>query len=522
MTAIPEPPREEPRGPSLGQRTVTAAQWQMAASVSKGVLQFGVMILLARLLTPEDFGLAALAMIVVGFAEMVVDLGLGSALVQRREYTERHVRVSFTASTLFGLALALVVVTGAPLFGALLRSEALPQILRWQAIGFVFAGSAVTARSLLERRLEFRGIFFVTLASYGAGYALVALTLALMGFGVWSLVFGALVQGLVGSVTANALARHSMKPLLARAELGELLDYGMGVTLNMMVVYATYHGDNLVIGRWLGPAALGLYSRAFQLMHFPLTHMQSVTWNVLFSAFSRLQDERERAAAAYLKGVQFTSLVVAPLMAGMIVAGPHLIVGLYGPQWAEATRAFQILCAAGLLRSVYSMTGALTYGFDRVYAEFRRQMMFAVLVIAGALVGSAWGITGAAVGVSGAVGAMYLAMAQLGRSIVGYRWRDFFAVQLTGVLLALPVAGAAGVVRLALEGMGWGSGPILVAVVLACVAAVPIGLFLLPPGLRPVELFRTLDPSLARLPAALRLPVRRMMRLPAEGAGASP
>lgn len=501
---------------TLATRTMSAAQWQTASSVVKGGLQFGVMVLLARLLTPEDFGLAALALIVVGFAEMVVDLGLGPAIVQRQEVSARQVRVAFTASALIGVGMTLLLVAAAPLFALLLRNPEVPEVLRWQALLFVFAGLGATARSVLERRLDFRGLFFVAFLSYVVGYAVVGISLALLGFGVWSLVFAALAQGAIGATVALALARHPMRPLLALSELRDLLDFGFGVILNRIVVYASYNGDNFAVGRWLGSAALGLYSRAFQLVLFPLGHLQSVTWNVLFSAYSRLQGDRRRAGAAYLKGVQLTTLVVAPIMAGMLVAGPHLIVGLYGPQWVSATVPLQILCAVGALRAVYGMTGALTHAFGRVYAEFRRQAAYAVLVIVASLVGSAWGLPGVAAGVAVAVVFMFFSMAHLALNITERTWAEFFGAQVPGAVMALAVAGAAGTARVALEAQGLGSGAILLGIVAVCAATVPAALFLLPERLRPVELFRTLDPALARLPTALRLPIRRMMRLSPE------
>lgn len=502
---------------SLGRRTVNAAQWQMASSATKGILQFGVTILLARLLTPVDFGLVALAMVVVGFAEMVVDLGFGPALVQRDELTPRHVRASFTLSTLVGLAATLLLLLAAPVLALLLRNPAVTDVLRWMSGIFLFAGLAATARAVLQRALDFRGLFFVSLFGYGVGYAGVAVTLALLGFGVWSLVWGALAQSVVACAAALLLTRHSLVPLLSRAELKDLFDFGLGVMLNRVVVYVSFHGDNLVVGRWLGPAALGLYSRAFQLMLLPLTHLGSITWGVLFSAYSRLQGDRERLSAAYLKGVQLTSLVVAPVMAGMVVAGPHLVVGLYGEQWIAATLPLQVLCAAGLFRAVFAMTGALTHATGAVYAELKRQAVYAALILGGGLAGTAWGLPGVALGVAGAIACNYAMMAQVGVSLSGCGWRGFFGAQLPGVLLGLWVAAAAGAARLLLEGRGMASEAVLAGVVLACAAAVPAGIFLMPERLRPRDLFRSLAPSLARLPAALRLPLHRVLRVAPEG-----
>lgn len=506
----------------LGSQAVNAAQWQTASSLTKGLAQFGVTVLLARLLPPEDFGLVALALLVVGFAQMVVDLGLGPAIVQREVLSERHLRVSFTISSIIGASAAVLLVAGAPLVATLLRNEAVTPVLRVQALLFLLAGLGSTGRALLERRLDFRGLFYVDVAGYLGGYGPVAVTLALLGYGVWSLVFASLAQGLIAAGVSLFLGRHPLRPLLPRQEVKELMNFGMGVLLNRTVVYASYNGDNFVVGRWLGPYSLGLYSRAFQLMMLPLYHLQSVTWNVLFASYSRLQSDRTRAAAAYLKGVQLTGMVVAPVMAGMFVAGPHLVVGLYGERWIGATAALQVLCLAGLPRSIYGAIGALTHAFGEVYAEFRRQAVYAVLVVAGALVGSRWGITGVAIGAALAVIYMYVAMAQLGMKITGCRWGEFLRAQLPGVLLGGWVAAAGAATRLALETAGFGSGTILALVIVVSAVATPIGVYLLPRRFRPAELFGTLAPAVARLPTRIQLPVRAIMRLTPERARATP
>src|SRR5687768_3990275 len=152
--------------PALAGRAINAAQWQTASSLTKGIVQFGITVLLARLLSPEDFGLVALAFIVVGFAQMVVDLGLGPAIIQRELLSDRHTPIAFTISTLIGVGAAAILAGGAPLFAALLGNAAVVNVLRAQSLIFLFAGLGATGRALLERRLDFRGLFFVDLASY--------------------------------------------------------------------------------------------------------------------------------------------------------------------------------------------------------------------------------------------------------------------------------------------------------------------------------------------------------------------
>lgn len=498
---------------TLSDRTFRAGKWRLASAMLQGGLQFGVGVLLARLLPPEDFGLVALALIAVGLAGMVADLGLGPAVIQRRPLTERHIRVAFTGSVLLGTGVAVLLSLVAPLVALAVRNAAVTPVLRLLALVFVLAGVGTTARGLLQRRLDFRRLFVVDVTSYSIGYAGVAFTMALLGYGVWSLVWGTLVQGFLGAVLALTLSRHPVRPLLARAELQHLLGFGAGISLNLVVNYFARYGDNFIIGRWLGSYMLGLYARAYNLMLLPQTYIASAASSVLFPAFAEARTDPVRLGRAYLMAIQLTALITAPVMAGMIVAAPHMIVGLYGAPWAGAALPLQILSAAGLFRAVYHLAGALTQASGHVYAETRRQVGYAVLVVVGALLGLRWGVAGVAVGVSIAIGYMYLAMAQLSLRILGQNWSSFFAAQLPGVVLAVFVGSVAVVVRVLLERQNVSSLLNFIAILVASILALPLGVYLLPASMRPVELFSKFGTVFARLPSPLRAAVHRALHL---------
>lgn len=499
--------------PELARRTMSAAQWRLASSILQGGLQFGVGVLLARLLSPVDFGIVALAFVVVEFATLVADLGVGPALVQRDELSERHLRVAFSLSLLVSVVVAGGVLLAAPLLAGLLRAPALLPVLRAESLLFLFAGLGTVARAMLQRSLDFRRIFWLDLASYGFGYAVVAVSMALLGFGVWALVAGALMQGLLGSVLAVAVVRHPLRLSASRAELRQLLGFGAGVSAVRVLNHLARHGDNLIIGRWLGPAALGLYGRAYHLMTLPLGYLGAVTGSVLFPALSRIQHQPERMRNVYLLGVQLTALLGAPIMAGLVVAAPHLMLGLYGPQWAGATIPFQILAAVGLCMVLYHAAGAVAQATGNVHAEAYRQGVYAVLVLAGAGIGSRYGVTGVAAGVAVAITGMYLMMAQLAVRITGASWRGFVGAHLPGLALAMPVTVVALSVRTGLERQGVGSLWILLAIVAACAATLPAGIYLLPEAVRPRELFARLDGVVVRFPIIVQNPIRRVLRL---------
>lgn len=500
---------------TLAARTVTAAQWRLVSSVVQGGMQFGVGVLLARLLPPAAFGLVALAMVVTGFASSVSDLGLGAAVIQRRDLTERHVRVSFTASMLMALGLAGILVLLSPFSAPLLRDPAVPAVLRAESAIFLFGGLGSTARAVLRRDLRFQPLFWTGFLSYLLGYAAVATGMALLGYGVWSLVVGALAQALVESLLSLAVARHSLRPLLARAELRELFGFGAGVSSNDLVNYVARNSDNLIVGRWLGEAALGLYGRAYNLMTLPLNYLGVAAHQVLFPAMAEIQDDRPRMGRAYLTSVQVTALVTIPVMAGMAVAAPHMTVALYGGAWTGMVLPLQVLCAAGIFRAIYHLAGAVTYASGKVYAEFRRQIGYAALVVAGGIAGTRWGVSGVAIGVTLAIIYMYLVMSALALGIVGRSWGDFLAAQLPGAALGACVASSALAARVAMERLGYGSGVTFLAILAACLLSLPVGLYLLPDRARPAAVYDRLGAAIGRLPLPLRGAMTRILRLPA-------
>jgi PST family polysaccharide transporter len=497
---------------TLTQRTLQAGHWRSATLFAQLGLQFGVAVALARLLPPADFGLAGLALVVVGFVGVLADAGLSSALVYRRPLTDRDVRIAFTLSMAVALALSLALVVLAPYAAAPFRHGSLSNVLRAESPLFILTAAGSTARALLRRRLDFRRLFMIDVGSYLGGYALIAVTLAALGFGVWSLVLGALAQACFGSTLALALAPHPVRPLLMVGESRQLLGYGGADTLNSIVSYAGRSADSLVIGRWLGTADLGLYTRAFSLFGVPLSYLGTAMTSVLFPAMSEIRGDARRSRSGYLLGVQLMTMIAAPLCAGVIVAAPHLIVGLYGERWRGAVLPLQILASGGTLRAVYHLGGAVTYASGNVMAEVRRQAVLAVLLFGGAVIGARWGIPGVAAGVLVGMVFMYFAMAHLSLRIVKGTWRGFFAAHLAGLTLGIQVGSVALVVRWILEGVGAGSLPTLLGITAACAVALPISVYALPDRLRPSDLFSRFGESISRLPVPARRTLMWVLR----------
>lgn len=449
---------------TLRGRTTRAAQWRLAGTLIGAVFQFGIGVLLARLLSPAEFGLMAVAFVVLGLAQPLGDLGIGNAVVQRAQLTPHHVRAAFTFSVLFGLAITAAILAVAPLAARIMRDPNVAPVLYALAWGFAIRGTAVVAAALMRRDLDFKRQFFIDSGSYVFGYGVVSVTLALLGYGVWSLVAGALAQSILGSAAQLAVMRHPWKPLLAKDPLRDLLGFGLGASLNGGINYVALNGDNFVVGRWIGASGLGLYSRAYTLMNLPFTYASHVMSTVLFPAMSQVQGEPLRLRRAYLLLTQLTAAVAAPAMATMVVVAPHLVPSLYGRRWAGVVTPLQILAAAGYFRALYHLDGVAIQSVGRVYAEVPRQVVYAVLVIGCSLVGTRFGLAGVAVGVDVAIIYMFVALGQLALSATETTWMTYLRVQLPSIGLALMTGAVALSMRLLLERYDASGGIIAIAV----------------------------------------------------------
>lgn len=460
MSSKPDPP--PPPGTGLAHRTFAGFFWSLSGTGGQALLQVLVLAVLARLLTPADFGLVAVAIIVVNFTTTFSELGVGPAIVQRPRLEPRHERVGFTLTLLFGLVAFGAVQLAAPAISGLFRMEALTPVLRLVAVVFLLRSVAVIAEKLLQRELRFRVIAAVQVGSYAVGFGVVGVLLALLGFGVWALAFAYLVQATVAAALLLLVRPHPKRPSLERAAALELLTFGGGFTLARVFNQIALEGDNFVVGRWLGAAALGLYGRAYQLMTMPASLFGAALDKVLFPAMARLQHRRDLLATVYRRGVALIALLTLPASAVLFLVAPEFIAVLLGPGWEAVVPPFRVLVLGMLFRTSYKMSDSLARATGAVYRRAWRQGVYAAAVVAGAWIGRGWGLTGVTVGVLVALSINFTLMAQLSLTLTDLRARDLVAVHLRALLPTVVLALAGGAAAALLRDAG--AAPLLVLV----------------------------------------------------------
>jgi len=429
--------RQEP----LTRRTLSGILWMAWGRGAYAVLQLLVLAVLARLLTPTEFGVVTAALVVIGFANIFSQLGVGPALVQRPTLERRHIDTAFTTTVLFGLSLAALTWIGAPLAARFFRIDAVAPVLRALAGLFFLTGIGVVAESLVKRDLRFKWLANLEVATYAVGYGAVGIIGAAAGWGVWALVAGEIARSALRSSVLLWAHPPRLRPTVQRAAFRELMYFGGGFTVARAANYLALQGDNLVVGRALGPAALGLYGRAYSMMNAP-SGIGAILDNVLFPAMARVQHDPRRLARAYHRGVATLGIVILPLSAMLFVVAPEAVHVVLGPRWAEVVAPFRVLALGMLFRTSYKMSDSLARSTGAVYRRAWRQIVYAALVIGGAAVGQRWGIVGVAVGVTVALTANFLLMAHLSLSVVQTSWRDLWRAHLPALALtavALPV-----------------------------------------------------------------------------------
>jgi O-antigen/teichoic acid export membrane protein len=440
QTQLKDPAGAPSTSEPLYGRTMSALSWRFFSESSRFILQLIVMVILARLIPVDQFGLLALAMVVINLVNGISEMGIQAAVIQRKDLTETHIRVGFSLSILFGLLCAITVCAIAPFLAILLQNNEVIPILRLISVNFLLTNAGAVAAALLQRKLDYRKLLIVELGSYISGYVLVSISLALLGYGVWALVWASVIQTLLKTALLFYLAPHPMLPSLSPPEARQLLNFGAGQTLFGIANDAAAYGSYFVVGRQLGTIALGLYSRAYQLMVLPLYQFSAVIGSVFFPVYSLIQSESARLKRTYLASLALAAIIVTPILACIGATAPEIMVGVFGPEWIGAAAPLQILCVGGPFNSMCGLGDTLARAKGAVYRKFACHSIYAACVFSGSFIGSRWGVNGVAVGVVVAIIVVYLLMAWLTTRLVEASWKEYFLCQAPGAILGLVAA----------------------------------------------------------------------------------
>lgn len=352
-------------------------------------------VVLARLLDPNDYGLIAEVLTVVGLGEILRDFGLTNAAVQVRTLSDDERNNLFWLNTGTGAVLALLVAGAAPLVAALYRDERLVPLTTLLAVTFVSNGLSTQFRADLNRRLAFVRLAGAEIAGQIAGLA-IGLVMAVVGAGYWALAGQQIGIAATTLVLLWSTARFRPRAYRRDVPMRRFITFGLDVVGAQLLGYASKNTDTVVIGTTLGATALGFYNRAFQLLTLPLSQINAPSTRVALSVLARLQDDSERFRNYLLAGqTVMLHLVLAVFAWSSALAGP-LVLLVLGPQWTPSVLLFQILAVSG----VFQTAGYTTYWVFLAKGLTRSQLWWQVwtrpVLVGVILLGSLWGVVGVA------------------------------------------------------------------------------------------------------------------------------
>lgn len=416
--------------------------WFSSGTLVRAALRILVISVLARLLVPEDFGLVGAAGIFIALAELFSTSGMVYVVVQRTELEQRHVRTAFTWNLLAGVAAGVAVWVLSGLIADFFNMPRLEPILSVLALLFPLNAMSSVSQKLLERELAYGRLAAVEVASYVVGYAMVAVPLALLGYGVWSLVFAQLGASAVRSALLVYSQPHKLRLSADFRTYSEMMRTGAGYSLVRYALYVAHKGDYFVVGRWLGAAPLGLYERAYVLMDLSNTLLASALQTVLFPAFAKLQTDKQALALAFERVSALLGLVFLPVGVVASLLAPEIIAVLLGGQWSAAVDPFRILALGMVFRTGFKISVILANGVGAPYRNAGALVVYAIVVVAGALVAVPYGITAVAAATLFALLVVFILLTQLSLVLTGLSWGRLFRAYVPAICLTL-VAGAA-------------------------------------------------------------------------------
>lgn len=419
----------------VGKRARTGLAWNLLGAGVTNAMRIAVLAILGRTIDSADFGIVAAAVSVNVLLYSIRDLGIGTALVQRDKITDGHLATAFATTTLVGAAIALALVATAPLIAAAMGIPAATNVVRALGCMFVLLGVSAASRAQAVRAMRFRAIAMIDTTSYLVG-STTAITAALLGLGVGALVLGYLVEELMTSTLYLAISPPKYSLRIDRSCLSDLMTVGTGQTIIQIAGILATYGDNFVVGRKLGESMLGYYTRAYDLIKYPSTLFGNLVGLVLSPAFARLQHEPERLASNFRRLTFLNALVLLPASTALAVLAPEAIRLLMGPNWDSAVLPFQVLSLTMLFRVTQKLGAIIATAAGAVNGVARAYLSYAVLVIAGAVVGVSWGVVGVAATTALALLAVSIECSHLALHVSGLPAHDLIRAHIPGVVLA--------------------------------------------------------------------------------------
>ena len=409
---------------------------------SAAVLQLGTTLVLARLLSPTDYGLQAMVLTLVNLCSLFQDAGLSSATVQRPTVTNDQISTIFWINVALGAFLTAAVASASPLLVSFYKDPRLLWITVASASIFFSNSLAIQHRSMLNRAMRYTANAKIEITGAVVG-SMVAIVMAALGFGYWALICQNITLSVVQTIAAWLAMRWIPGKPRWTSEIRSMLRYGGTVTLNGFVVYISYNVEKILLGRYWGAAPLGLYGRAYQLSNLPVQQTTDSFTAVAFPTLSRLQGDPPRLVRAYLKAHSLVVSITVPAVIACALFANEIVRILLGTKWGGAVPIVRLLAPAMLVFALMNPMSWLLRATGLVDRSLKIAVFIAPVMVLAVLAGLRYGPNGVAIGYSTAMVVLFIPLIAWAKHGTGVSNRDYWDA-IKRPLIAGFIAGAAG------------------------------------------------------------------------------
>ena len=407
---------------NLKEKSISGVKWSSASMLLVTVFKFGTLAALSRILSPAEFGLMGMVMVVVGFFQTFSDMGLSNAIIHEINVKQNDLSSLFWTNIFFGILLFILFTFIRPLAVTYFRQNALYDYLFYASFIFLISPPKQIITTLLRKNLMFSTLSKLDVASEII-YAVSAIGLALSGFGVASLIFGMLIQNMLMVICQFILIRKIWRPglYLNLTEIKDYLSFGAFQLGERISNYLNANIDYIIIGRFLGVEALGYYTLAYNLMMVPLNRINPIIMRVAVPIFSIIQDDAAKLRRGYIKAVRYITTLTFPMLAGMLVVAPEFVRVVYGNRWEPSIMLLQAFCLAGAIKSTTNPAGSVLIAKGRADIGFYWNVFVLIVISAAVLAGVHWGILGVAISIVIVMVPLFFIIHQIICRIVGLK-----------------------------------------------------------------------------------------------------
>ncbi|CAK4070477.1 MOP flippase family protein [Vibrio sp. 16] len=368
---------------NLKSKATHGVKWTSASMLVTTILQFSQLAILARFLTPEQFGLMALVTVVIGFSQAFVDMGMSNAIIHKQTNCQLHLSTLFWLTLLAGICITGLVFLSAPLVANFYESPELKPLIQLVSLAFVISALGNQHKVLFQKELQFKVIAIVELCSVCCAF-IVAISMAALNFGVYALVFANITMTLVSSMLFFILGARSIyvpKFHFRWYEARGYVGFGAYQMGERTINYFSANVDKILIGKFLGVHSVGLYNVAWQLIIFPLSKLNPVINKVALPVYGKIQKNPQAIDDYYSLAMKAIGLIVIPFSIYLLFFSMPVVSVVFGPQWIDASMVVSLLGVVGLVKAIGNPGGALVVALGNAKLGFWWNVIWASAVL---------------------------------------------------------------------------------------------------------------------------------------------